>query len=233
MLGGKRMAMIKCPGCGQEVSEKAKKCPNCGHRFAKKIPKKIIVILAVIAICILTIVSIVAVVKQNEKKKQEEIQAQIQTCLDNIQQYYASGEFAKIFDELNELDRLGYDTKKQREIAEYDQKVYYTAKKFYDTLKSVDNKLHNGSFASLRNLMDELKTPMSEMDAVEINKDSKLGCYIQSVINDTMYDGLRDTYVNGHTYDDVLDGWLTQDVYKTAIEIYTETLVRHNFPYGG
>ena len=53
------MAMIKCPGCGQEVSEKAKKCPNCGHRFAKKIPKKIIVILAAMAICILVIVSIV------------------------------------------------------------------------------------------------------------------------------------------------------------------------------
>lgn len=25
------MALIKCPECGKEISDKAKKCPNCGH----------------------------------------------------------------------------------------------------------------------------------------------------------------------------------------------------------
>lgn len=226
------MAMIKCPGCGQEVSEKAKKCPNCGHRFAKKIPKKIIVILAAMAICILAIVSIVTAVKQNEKKKQEEIQAQIQTCLDNIQQYYASGEFAKIFDELNELDRLGYDTKKQREIVEYDQIVYYTAKKFNDALKKVDEELDNNSFLSLRGLMNGLKTPMNDLDNLEINKDSKIGTYINSMRNDVMYSsGLKDTVENDE-YD--LDNWLTQSIYVEIIKTYTENLLKaHKFPYGG
>lgn len=232
MKRGKRMAMIKCPGCGQEVSEKAKKCPNCGHRFAKKIPKKIIVILAAMAICILAIVSIVTAVKQNEKKKQEEIQAQIQTCLDNIQQYYASGEFAKIFDELNELDRLGYDTKKQREIVEYDQIVYYTAKKFNDALKKVDEELDNNSFLSLRGLMNGLKTPMNDLDNLEINKDSKIGTYINSMRNDVMYSsGLKDTVENDE-YD--LDNWLTQSIYVEIIKTYTENLLKaHKFPYGG
>ena len=226
------MAMIKCPGCGQEISEKAKKCPNCGHHFAKKIPKKIIVILAAMAICILAIVSIVTAVKQNEKKKQEEIQAQIQTCLDNIQQYYASGEFAKIFDELNELDRLGYDTKKQREIVEYDQIVYYTAKKFNDALKKVDEELDNNSFLSLRGLMNGLKTPMNDLDNLEINKDSKIGTYINSVRNDVMYSsGLKDTVENDE-YD--LDNWLTQSIYVEIIKTYTENLLKaHKFPYGG
>lgn len=232
MLGGKHMAMIKCPGCGQEVSEKAKKCPNCGHRFAKKIPKKIIVILLVIVICILAMVSILTVVKQNEKKKQEEVQAQIQTCLDNIQQYYASGEFAKIFDEFNELDRLGYDTKKQREIAEYDQKVYYTAKKFNDALKKADEELGNKSFLTLRGLMNGLKTSMNDLDNLEINKDSQIGTYINSMRNDVMYSsGLKDTVENDE-YD--LDNWLTQSMYVEVIKTYTENLLKaHKFPYGG
>ena len=177
-------------------------------------------------------VSILTVVKQNEKKKQEEVQAQIQTCLDNIQQYYASGEFAKIFDEFNELDRLGYDTKKQREIAEYDQKVYYTAKKFNDALKKADEELGNKSFLTLRGLMNGLKTPMNDLDNLEINKDSQIGTYINSMRNDVMYSsGLKDTVENDE-YD--LDNWLTQSMYVEVIKTYTENLLKaHKFPYGG
>lgn len=25
------MALIKCPECGKEISDKAKSCPNCGN----------------------------------------------------------------------------------------------------------------------------------------------------------------------------------------------------------
>lgn len=31
------MAMIKCPECGKEVSDKAKNCPNCGSPIDTKI----------------------------------------------------------------------------------------------------------------------------------------------------------------------------------------------------
>lgn len=31
------MAMIKCPQCGQEISDKAEKCVHCGKRISKKI----------------------------------------------------------------------------------------------------------------------------------------------------------------------------------------------------
>lgn len=30
------MALIKCPECGKEISDKAKSCPNCGAPVAKK-----------------------------------------------------------------------------------------------------------------------------------------------------------------------------------------------------
>lgn len=31
------MAMIKCPECGKEISDKANSCPNCGYTFIKNI----------------------------------------------------------------------------------------------------------------------------------------------------------------------------------------------------
>ena len=222
------MAMIKCPGCGQEVSEKAKKCPKCGHRFSKKIPKKVIIVIVLVICCILVAVGIMTTIKQNERKKQEEIQA----CLANVQQYYNSGEFAKVFDEFNKLDQLGYDTQKQREIAEYDQKVYYVAKKFNDALSKVDKELRDNTYLSLRGLLNGLKEPIADFDNLEINKDSKIGAYIDSVQKDVMYtSGLKDTVENDE-YD--LDNWITQSVYSEVIKTYTSGILKaHKFPYGG
>lgn len=30
------MALINCPECGREVSDKAEKCPNCGYNIGKQ-----------------------------------------------------------------------------------------------------------------------------------------------------------------------------------------------------
>ena len=38
------MALIKCPECGKEISDKAKACPECGYKM-KKSKKKFIPIL--------------------------------------------------------------------------------------------------------------------------------------------------------------------------------------------
>lgn len=71
------MALIKCPECGKEISEKAKACPNCGLPLEvssgeqnvsenkdtstiKKTNKKILLIVATIClICVVTIVGII------------------------------------------------------------------------------------------------------------------------------------------------------------------------------
>lgn len=34
------MAIIKCPECGKEISDKATSCPNCGFPLIKGQPKK-------------------------------------------------------------------------------------------------------------------------------------------------------------------------------------------------
>lgn len=55
------MALVKCPECGKEISEKATVCPNCGYKNRKQIRldiKKIIIftiILLVIGVAIFTV----------------------------------------------------------------------------------------------------------------------------------------------------------------------------------
>ena len=31
------MALIKCPECNNDVSDKTEKCPKCGYEFKKKV----------------------------------------------------------------------------------------------------------------------------------------------------------------------------------------------------
>lgn len=31
------MALVKCPECGKEISDKARECPNCGNPMSHKI----------------------------------------------------------------------------------------------------------------------------------------------------------------------------------------------------
>ena len=51
------MALIKCPECGSDVSDKAEKCPKCGvsinKQIRKKSRKKMIVIISVIIVLLL------------------------------------------------------------------------------------------------------------------------------------------------------------------------------------
>lgn len=42
------MAMINCPECGQEISDKADKCPNCGNPIKKQ---SSIAVLGIVIVC--------------------------------------------------------------------------------------------------------------------------------------------------------------------------------------
>ena len=56
----KIMAMIKCPECGNEISDTAKACPICGcpiktEKLKRNLPKKVIAIMSVVIIIVLVI----------------------------------------------------------------------------------------------------------------------------------------------------------------------------------
>lgn len=51
------MAMIKCPECGKEISNKAKTCPNCG-RDMKWLSKRIVFIIKLIVAIIIGIMAL-------------------------------------------------------------------------------------------------------------------------------------------------------------------------------
>ena len=66
------MALIKCPECGKEISDKAKACPECGYKMKKsKIIKKLIVMgLLVGTMDIATANNTVAIVMANPIAKE-------------------------------------------------------------------------------------------------------------------------------------------------------------------
>lgn len=76
------MALIKCPECGREISDKAGKCPECGypikvssHSIMKGIQNKLIfnttkrrIIIVTVAICII-ILTLIGIINNNPLKK--------------------------------------------------------------------------------------------------------------------------------------------------------------------
>lgn len=160
--------------------------------------------------------------EDNKEKKVEDLlkhvdEAYMNLALDDVEEYY------------DELDKLNYDTTKQREILKYDKQVYKDAYEYFEKINDVDKRLHNGKYYSLRALMDELKEPTKRFDALEINEDSKIGKYIWNVRNNIMYEGLNLQFVNNSEID--LDYSLTSWGYVTVLETYTEEIVKEIFPY--
>lgn len=70
------MAMIKCPECGKEISDKTKKCVNCGCPIKKKVNKKIIEIIVIVIVLTVAIAGITykTISDRKEKERQEEIE---------------------------------------------------------------------------------------------------------------------------------------------------------------
>lgn len=108
------MALIKCPECGKEISDKAKKCIYCGFVLKKgTLGKRKIKYMAFASVVILALV--VCIIIQKEKKKQQELEAQRQQEIVEIDawvQKVYKGEIPsqKEYDEMMErLHNIGED----------------------------------------------------------------------------------------------------------------------------
>ena len=110
------MALIKCPECGKEISDKSKKCPECGYPI-KKLKKKSgtkrkIIIPLIIVIGIIFIISITAIIiKLSNGKSTQQVQQQTQTEIVteaplNDYEYAAINLVNKLKDRLKNPDSL-------------------------------------------------------------------------------------------------------------------------------
>lgn len=64
------MAIIQCPECGKEVSDKTKSCIHCGYPLTKKknIPKKTIMLIVGIIIILLVAFAVIKVTAKHKVK---------------------------------------------------------------------------------------------------------------------------------------------------------------------
>lgn len=220
------MALISCPNCGTHISEEAKKCPHCGKKLKKnKFVMPVIIVVLLIVVCVGAFFGW----KQYQKVQEEKRQEQIENLLTQVDESYAKCDFNGIEECYNALDDLQYDTSKQREILEYDRLVYTDAYAYYQAINDVDERLHNGDYSSLRELINKMITPTKNFEALEINKDSKIGKYINNVRNNIMYTTFNSNFVNSTEYD--LDYYLTSWGYVTILKKYTNEIVKEEFPY--
>lgn len=81
------MALIKCPECGQEVSDIAKSCPHCGcpivQKKIKKFSKKSIMVLLIIFLLLIITVGVITLIKNNKTLGEKAVENSLQE-LDKI-----------------------------------------------------------------------------------------------------------------------------------------------------
>lgn len=75
--GKEKMALIKCPECGKEISDKAKKCPNCGYKIKNGFIDRRKMRIIIVAI-FLVLVTLICVIVQKERKEQKVLEEQRQ-----------------------------------------------------------------------------------------------------------------------------------------------------------
>ncbi|MCI8326699.1 MAG: cbb3-type cytochrome oxidase assembly protein CcoS [Lachnospiraceae bacterium] len=179
-------------------------------------------LIILIVVAVLVVVCIVGAFWWGMQKKQQE--EQIEGYLNKVDELYKDFDFEGIEECYDALDTLEYDVSKQREILEYDRKVYEDAYAYYVAINNVNDKLHTGGYSSLRNLIDTMKTPTRNFEALEINTDSEIGKYIGGVKSNIMYETFNSEYVNSTKYN--LDYGLTSWGYAYVIETYTEQIAK-------
>lgn len=216
------MSLIQCPNCEQEISEHAKKCPNCGTQLSKGSKyKKSIIIICVLSICLGLSAWGVWELRSHQLKK---LTKQAEQC-------YSELDFEGVGECYQKMNYWFYDTTEKEAILEYDKKVCEDAKKYYDTLKKVDDSISKRSYSSLRSLLNTLKKPTATFSELEINKKSEIGQYINNIRNNIMYSTFNSQFVNNNEYD--VDYRLTSGGYAMIITTYTSELLKEEFPYTG
>lgn len=227
------MALIKCPKCGEQVSDQAKACPKCGCIISSKqgFNKKYLILIAAFILIIavpLAIKEYNRVQLEKQRIAEEQRQEKISQLLTSIDASYKNADFPSVLNLLDELDGLSYDTSEARNILAYNEEVYPVAHDFYNTIVETDKIMKNRSTSSLNALAASLRDPFKKFDDLPINEDTPIGQYIKKVRNNVMYSTFKSEFLYSSNSFDIP---LTQGGYFIIMEIYTDELASIEFPY--
>lgn len=214
------MAIVNCPKCGNEISDKAKKCPKCGKRV-KEIDKKLLLIVSVAIAVILVIISGVFLVKQTNERRELERQAKIDECLDRLESFYLEADFDNVEVCINELDELKYDTTIQKSVLEYDREVYESALDFYENIRDTQSRVRNREYTSISKEYKDFKTASEKFEALPENSDSKIGQWIIELKTSSDYKAFKMVVLDDYAEsveDNSFTDWIPADMLATTLE---------------
>ncbi|WP_026489155.1 zinc ribbon domain-containing protein [Butyrivibrio sp. XBB1001] len=219
------MALIICPKCNQNYSDKARSCPHCGYK------KKTILPYVLVALTILIVVIFTSgyFVRQRVNEQKIVKQEKIQNYIDQIDTAYTEARFDDIDKNIQALDNLGYDTTELKVVLEYDRSVYDDAVKYYTTMKRVCENVRKGEYTSLKDEYYELKKVTETFDGLEVNSKSRIGAWISNYRNSGDYIAWK-AFITGDYIDSIEITSFTEFLPVSMLETVAGPLLKKEFP---
>lgn len=160
------MALIKCPECGEEISNKAKACPYCKTKI-KNIGNIIIIALSV-CLVVLLIVAGSMIKYQNDRKKEKEAREQYvneyNLCIDNLNTIWRTAENTLyVSDELVALTQDVWSGAIFKEATVTNVNYIFKDGKFQSMEQALDNLYGDSNVKSKIQTINDRKTMIEEL----------------------------------------------------------------------
>ncbi len=109
------MALINCPECKKEISDKCKKCPNCGYPLKRNDNNKIIIFIVIGIIVVIGTIAFIVLNNKNDDKKHIVVTENTTTIKENtteiietetkIDEEYAKNNLNKVYSMITDMEK--------------------------------------------------------------------------------------------------------------------------------
>ena len=186
--------IIRCPECGENVSDKALSCPNCGYSFEWQKKKRLRFILLGGFLVVIVLIITASLIKGNIEKQNEHKIEKLQLQADN---YYDEMDLDSAEECCQSLKALGVDTEELEKKIGYDREKYDTALEFHDAVQTAYEKIevgikNNFTGKEFFEILNDLTGVTQDFKSIlfSINKDSNVGKYLREISYNASLDTL-------------------------------------------
>ncbi|MFV0361783.1 MAG: zinc-ribbon domain-containing protein [Suipraeoptans sp.] len=238
------MGLIKCPKCGEEISDEEESCPNCGYQLEQKKEdinsndseppksnkKKFICILGIGVLALVCIVGIgisFHIRKENINKAQTEINQQLSKVKSLEKEVYFNPKYE------NNITEIKTETKNA--VAHNNVKKLLALDKDSTTLYNAADKEiqeYNGYFKKLNDEIKQSETLISDYYAMDydVSKFNDIKDKAKSVISTSDYKEYKDTYDNLSEQNKLLEDYIEKSK-NESYSVQTENEPGAEFPF--